>query len=116
MEAFKPLFDAIDAHWVSLQWKGAPEAEGHGVKHFPFVTEVRDYDMTAALVAELDGVVTVTTSVVHLSAGLGQKTCVLVADRPSWRYARKPYPWAKSVTLTRLGRWQEAIDWATATI
>ena len=45
-----------------------------------------DYDETVALIAELDHVVTVTTTVAHVCGALGKKASVLVNSIPQWRY------------------------------
>ena len=48
---------------------------------------VKDYDDTIALVAALDKVLTVTTSVAHVCGALGRQAHVLVPDVAQWRYA-----------------------------
>ena len=71
---------------------------------------IDDYDETAALVAALDVVVTVCTSLVHLSGALGQRTWVLVPTVPEWRYglSGSRMPWYASAELERQG---PAEDW-----
>lgn len=49
----------------------------------------RNYDDTVALIAALDNVTTVTTTVAHVCGALGRKARVLVPDVPTWRYAYK---------------------------
>lgn len=49
----------------------------------------RDYDDTIALVAALDDVVTVTTTVAHVCGALGRSARVLTPAVPQWRYAYK---------------------------
>lgn len=44
------------------------------------------YEETIALIAELDHVVTVTTTVAHVCGALGKKASVLVNRVPAWRY------------------------------
>lgn len=75
---------------------------------------LRDYDETAALVDALDLVVTVCTSIVHLSGAIGKTCWVLVPAVPEWRYMRngERMPWYSSVTLFRQttpGDWSGAI-------
>ena len=48
---------------------------------------VNDYDDTIALVAALDAVATVTTSVVHVCGALGRTAHVMVPEVAQWRYA-----------------------------
>ena len=95
-----------DVEWVSLQYKDpsqeiAEYEENRGIKihHFPWITEVKDYDLTAALVAELDLVIAVPTSVTQLAGGLGQDAWVLVPEITGWLFYRNDYPWAKSLKL-----------------
>lgn len=110
----EPIMRAMpEADFVSLQYMDAPEAAAAGVHHFPFATQTKDYDDTAALVAELDAVVTVQTAIVHLAGALGVPCSVIVSDRPVWRYGSEGerMPWYESVRLYRKqdGDWQRAI-------
>jgi ADP-heptose:LPS heptosyltransferase len=109
------------ADFVSLQYMDAPEAAAAGVHHFPFATQTKDYMDTAALVAELDLVITVQTAVVHLAGALGKACHVIVSNRPVWRYGAEgaAMPWYSSVVLHRQpagGTWQVPIDSVIATV
>lgn len=53
----------------------------------PEIDNSADYDETMALIAELDHVVTVQTTVAHVCGALGRKATVLVNSIPAWRYA-----------------------------
>lgn len=46
-----------------------------------------DFDATVAMVAALDEVVTVTTTIAHVCGALGKKAHVLTPSIPQWRYA-----------------------------
>lgn len=114
LDTFAPLFKEIDAEWVSLQYKETEvkEAEDkYGVKihDFDWGTRVYDYDQTAALVSELDLVISVTTAVVDLAAGLGKDCYCLVPSKPIWRHMEKgsEFLWGKSVKLLR----QKGKEW-----
>lgn len=114
IDDMRPLIAAFpEADFVSLQYMDAPEAQAAGVHHFPFATQTRDYDDTAALVAELDAVVTVQTAIVHLAGALGRPCSVIVSDRPVWRYGAEGerMPWYGAVKLFRKtgSDWQNAI-------
>jgi hypothetical protein len=108
----------MDADFVSLQYKD-PRREiaefeaTHGIRihHWARAAEAVDYDETAALVAELDVVVSVQTAVVHLAGALGKECRVLVPAKPHWRYgmSKDRMPWYESVRLYR----QKGGDWAT---
>jgi ADP-heptose:LPS heptosyltransferase len=90
LEAFRPLIEAIDAEWVSLQYKD-PQAEiaatGLPVRHWPHGATTSDYDDTAALVSELDMVIGVHTAVHHLAGALGVPALVLVPSKGLWIWA-----------------------------
>lgn len=75
---------------------------------------MRDFEELAALVANLDVVVSVQTAVVHLCGALGTPGLALVPQNPEWRYgAQGPAtPWYRSVRLLRQpspGAWQAPI-------
>lgn len=83
---FAPLF-GLDAHIVSLQYKdAAAEIEGLPIAQYR-ETLAKDYDETASLVASLDAVVSVPTSVAHLSGALGVETVAMMAPMACWKYA-----------------------------
>jgi hypothetical protein len=88
LSMWKPLFDAVDANWVSLQYKDASEdIKGTPVTQYPWATLSKDYDDTAALVAACDLVVSVPTSVVHLAGALGTPTIAMQSSKPCWKFA-----------------------------
>jgi tetratricopeptide (TPR) repeat protein len=78
------------------------------IRHAP--DEVGDFDKTAALCDALDLVISVDTSIAHLSAALGRKTWILMPFLPDWRWLldRRDSPWYPTVTLYRQ---RSAGDW-----
>jgi hypothetical protein len=78
------------------------------IKHFG--DELIDFDDTAAICELCDQVISVDTSVAHLSAALGKKTIILLPFVPDWRWmlGRDDSPWYPSVRLIRQGR---DLDW-----
>jgi hypothetical protein len=73
------------------------------------------FDDTAAFVSALDLVVSVCTSVAHLSGALGRRTWVLLDVNPHWVWLldRADSPWYPGATLyrqPRFGEWQPALD------
>ena len=58
-----------------------------------------DFADTAGIVQELDAVVTVDTSMVHLAGALGKRTFMLNPAASCWRWARGAAPWYASVEL-----------------
>jgi len=112
-----PLADLIrhlpqGFQYVSLQ-KELPESERQTLRSNPTVLDFADdlnFDNTAALCECLDLVISIDTSVAHLSGALGQRTWILLAFNPDWRWllGRTDSPWYPSATLYR----QESIgDW-----
>jgi ADP-heptose:LPS heptosyltransferase len=111
---WKPIFDAVDAHWVSLQYKDASkEIEGTPVVQYPFATLTPDYDDTAALVASCDLVIAMQTSVVHLAGALGVPCWSIIPKVSQWRYGEDytDLPWYRSVKLYRQSK-----DWPVKAI
>lgn len=97
-----PFKDPADVSLISLQYKLPPVVPG--VHHWPWLTQSQDYDDTAALVAELDAVVSVPTSIVNLAGALGTPTWVLLPDDyHHWRYGvgGRTHPWYRSLTICR---------------
>lgn len=111
LEAFRPLIEAIDADFVSLQYQDPTDeikASGLPVKHWKRATLTDDYDDTAGLVAALDMVIGVNTSVQHLAGALGVPGVVLVPNDPLWIWSGD-FPWYKSA---RLFRQKKGESWA----
>lgn len=76
---------------------------------------VQDFSDTAAIVANLDLVISVCTSVAHLSAALGKPTWILLSSYPCWRWLqdRPDSPWYPSARLFRqkqAGNWQQVLE------
>lgn len=95
LDTLLPMFSAIDAHWVSLQYKDAqPEIDAFQKKNgwvdiaqYPWATLTPDYDDTAALVAACDMVICMQTAVAHLCGALGKECWVFLPMNSQWRYA-----------------------------
>ena len=71
-----------------------------------------DFADTAAVVAQLDLVIGVDTSVAHLAAALGRPTWILLPFAPDWRWLldREDSPWYPTA---RLFRQQARGDWVS---
>ena len=80
-----------------------------------FAGHLNDFLDTAALIDNLDLVISVDTSVAHLSGALGKETWVLLSHVPDWRWLldRGDSPWYPSMKLyrqTSIGNWNSALD------
>lgn len=89
-------------HWVSLNYKEHPDY-GLPIHVFKYATQTDDYDDTAALVAELDLVISVPQAVVHLAGALGKECWCMAPDIARWIYGREGdrHTWYGSVTIFR---------------
>jgi tetratricopeptide (TPR) repeat protein len=69
-----------------------------------------DFAETAALVAQLDLVICVDTSIAHLAGAMGKRVWLLLPFAPDWRWMleRQDSPWYPTM---RLFRQQHAGDW-----
>ncbi|MFZ9487437.1 MAG: tetratricopeptide repeat protein, partial [Alphaproteobacteria bacterium] len=108
-----PLLDA-GMRWISVQQEIRPadeaalRADGR-VEHFG--AEIGDFADTAALLGQLDLVLSVDTAVAHLAGTLGLPLWLLLPRDPDWRWlaGREDSPWYPSARLFR-----QAVpgDWA----
>jgi hypothetical protein len=103
---------SVEYDFVSLQ-KEIREEDKHlltslSIRHFGDFLE--DFSDTAALCELMDLVISVDTSVAHLSGSIGKKTWVLLPYSPDWRWLldRNDSPWYNSMTLYRQ---DEKMDW-----
>jgi tetratricopeptide (TPR) repeat protein len=76
--------------------------------------DLRDFSETAALIANLDLVISVDTAVAHLAGAMAKPAWTLVPFPPDWRWRREgeESPWYPSMRLfrqTRPGEWESAV-------
>jgi Flp pilus assembly protein TadD len=101
----------VDATFVSLQKGLRPEDRTTliGTKIIDWTVDLTDFLETAALASCLDLVITVDTSVAHLSGALGRPTWILLAHTPDYRWLldRDDSPWYPTVRLFRQSQTRE---------
>lgn len=104
----RPVLTAPGAHFISLQYGDCTEelAAANAALDVPihhWQEAIDDYDETAALVSELDIVVTVCTAVVHLAGALGRRVWVLAPLVPAAAYGWKgpSMPWYPQTRVFR---------------
>jgi tetratricopeptide (TPR) repeat protein len=105
-----PLFEVAGVSFVSLQKDGPRPPDG-----FPLIdvmSEMADFADTAALIANLDLVVTVDTAIAHLAAALGKPVWIMDRFDSCWRWlrGRQDSPWYPTA---RLFRQPAPDDWET---
>lgn len=127
LEALAPLLSLADCEFVSLQYgdvraevAAANAALGSTIRLFD-QAEIDDFEELAGLLQGLDLVVSVQTSVIHLSGALGRPCLTMIPRTPEWRYmiARDAMPWYGSVRLFRQtgdGGWPPVIDRIVAAV
>jgi Flp pilus assembly protein TadD len=117
LDQLEPILRSVDATWVSLEYvdhadhiEAFTKRTGIEIKEWKRATQTQDYDDTAALVAELDCVVSVTTAVIHLAGALGKDCFCLVPSLPRWWYGLEgdTSRWYKSLRMYR----QPKDDWS----
>ena len=125
LEAFAPMAGIEGVTFYSLQ-KGPPAAQlaqalAGGWSGPPIVDltgELHDFADTAALVANLDLVITCDTAVAHLAGALGRPVWILNRYDACWRWLtdRADSPWYPSARLFRQlapGDWGGVVEAAT---
>ena len=114
---FAPLADAAGVRFVSLQ-KGPSAQQSRvppsGMDLVDPTAELADFADTAALVAALDLVITVDTSVAHLAGAMGKPVWILSRFDGCWRWLleRDDSPWYPTARLFRqpaAGDWDSVI-------
>jgi tetratricopeptide (TPR) repeat protein len=117
LKQLKPLFDVHDVQFVSIQKEiGDNDAQflTANARIADLHANLSDYSDTAAVVAQLDMVISVDTSVAHLAGALGKQVWVLLPFCPDWRWLldRDDSPWYPTARLFRQPRikdWESVI-------
>jgi len=113
LSAFAPLSQIPDAHFFSLQKGDAAQqsaAPPSGMALTDWTADLLDFADTAALIANLDCVITVDTAAAHLAGALGKPCYVLLPTACDWRWLenRPDSAWYASIRLLRQSTRQ---DW-----
>lgn len=76
--------------------------------------DIRDFDDTAAIIENMDLIISTDTSVAHLAGALGKPVWIMLSFSTDWRWHtnRKDSPWYPSARLFRqpaIGDWESVI-------
>ena len=118
LELMIPLLRVKQACFYSLQFgEGVEQIKQlpRDVPLFDFGEELKELTELAALVANLDLVITVDTAVAHLAGGIGKPVWILLGKGCDWRWLleREDSPWYPSARLFRqakVGDWTEMLS------
>ncbi|MGZ3158055.1 MAG: tetratricopeptide repeat protein [Burkholderiaceae bacterium] len=115
LSTLAPLWSVPNVQFISLQ-KGAGEDEAnHPSDHQPIVhlgSDFTDFSDAAAVIQQLDLIISVDTAIAHLAGALGKPCWVLLpSENTDWRWmdSRTDSPWYPNVM--RLFRQSHGADW-----
>ena len=124
LERLAPLAEAGRAAFVSLQ-KPTPEADQAMMARFPGMTDIAadlaDFGETAAVMENLDLIITIDTAMGHLAGALGRPAWIMLPKAADWRWLldRSDSPWYPTVRLFRqqiAGAWDQVIGDVTGAL
>ena len=106
-----PLFDLKGIIFVNLQMDATDVDDK---KVIDLTSHIRDFEDTAALMANLDLIISIDTSIAHLAAATGRPTWILLSHVADWRWSpgRKYSLWYPEAELFRqpdFGDWDSVI-------
>jgi hypothetical protein len=115
---FAPLAGVPGVQFVSLQ-TGGPSQEARnppaGLRLADMTGDLQDFSDTAALIANLDLVISVDTSVAHLAGALAKPVWILSRFDGCWRWlnGREDSPWYPTARLYHqkaAGAWDDVVQ------
>ncbi len=118
LAALAQIGSVADVTFISLQ-HGPEAVQAHtpppGMALFDPMGAVTDFADTAAIIANLDLVVSVDTSVVHLAGGMGKPVFLLDRYDHCWRWlsGRTDSPWYPNLRIfrqPRIGHWASVLE------
>jgi len=101
--------------------EGAAQTPPPGMNLVNLSPQIQDFEDTAAILSEVDLLISIDSSPVHLAGALGRPAWVMLPLLPDWRWllGRDDTPWYPSVRLfrqTEWGRWDQVIDRVAAAL
>jgi len=120
LQVLEPLLDVAGAHFVSLQtWEAARQvadaAPATRARVLDVSADLQDFSDTAALMMNLDLIITVDTSVAHLAGALGRPVWILLPWQADWRWHDEGeksewYPSARLYRQPALNDWVAVVN------
>ena len=119
LDAWGPILQLSGAHFVDLQYTDCSDEVNEAAKRFginihrwPELRE--DFEETAAAVCAVDLVISVCTTLIHVSGALGRPVWIMAPFSPEWRYGLRGdgMPWYPSARVFRqpsYGAWAPLI-------
>ncbi len=109
LDALAPLGAASGVRFFSLQQGAAASQAAHppaGMELSHLGAELADFSDTAALISNLDLVISIDTATAHLAGAMGLPVWTLAHFPPDWRWllGRDDSPWYPTMRLFRKGR------------
>ncbi len=118
LKIFAPLATVPNVTFYSLQ-KGPAARESAdpsaGMELLDLTDQLNDFADTAALIANLDLVISVDTAVAHLAGAMARPVWTLLSFAPDWRWLldRPDSPWYPTMRLFRqpsIGNWEAVME------
>lgn len=118
LEALAAIFDLDGITYFSLQ-KGGAEAKIEELnlqdRILNMSDQLSDFAMTAGIIAKLDLVISVDTSVAHVAGAIGQPIWLMLPTAADWRWGRvgETTPWYDTMRLyrqTSRGDWSDVVE------
>jgi tetratricopeptide (TPR) repeat protein len=118
LSLYSPLSQVKNVRFFSLQKGNAAQQTGNPPPYMnlvDFSSELHHFTDTAAMIANLDLVISSDTAVAHLAGAMGKPVWVLLSYVPDWRWLRdrEDCPWYPTMRLfrqSRPGDWHELLQ------
>lgn len=115
LKHFIPLLEVQNCHFFSLQIEGIEDDESEIIKNYgiiQFIDSIKDFEDTASIIAKLDLVITIDTSIAHLAGIMEKPVWLLLSKNADWRWFNEndECVWYKNVTIyrqTKINNWSD---------
>lgn len=109
---WQPLFNNTNIQFYNLQKDDVDDSDVLSKEIIDLKDLMVDFNHTAALIMQLDLIITADTAVAHLAGALGKPVWILISALPDWRWMRhrNDSPWYPSVRLYRQRSFRDWVD------